>query len=418
MGRPDYENSGPPIAIFHPAFGEFKDDLHLDIEPSPQLLALAHKFIVHSLAIYSDEGKRRIAVEAIIGEMLGYAITTVVHEDKSTGDGSVVIEVTISSGKVPIEVFLLEFENEFGSGVGDPTVQAGLTARKGWAQEKVKSLRDLCCCPVFLMTIPGPYFMVSGAVFAERFFLEPLSSLYPLWGSLSYQNKLAPQVFEALRKVLQSLTNYYLQVATLPPGYHLTRCLPYIPSNIPQPQDFTFLAHAFSTQPWRAIFHATIGSDPVFVKYVTAYGQEAHTLLADHDLAPRLRFCTKIPGGLMMVVMDFIEGFSIVRDHPDGLNSALLERVQKAINLLHSKRFVFGDLRKANLMIPQDKPQKVLLVDFDWCGEEGKTRYPLLNPEIKEWHQEACPGGLIKFEHDQYMLQQLGIQPQTTSFTS
>ncbi|RPD53570.1 hypothetical protein L226DRAFT_464985, partial [Lentinus tigrinus ALCF2SS1-7] len=45
-----------------------------------------------------------------------------------------------------------------------------------------------------------------------------------------------------------------------------------------------------------------------------------------------------------------------------------------------------------------------VLIDFDWCGEEGTTRYPsdiLLEAEGL-WHVGVQRGGLIEKVHDRY----------------
>ena len=50
--------------------------------------------------------------------------------------------------------------------------------------------------------------------------------------------------------------------------------------------------------------------------------------------------------------------------------------IRRAMDLLHEKNLVFGDLRPPNILIKGDT---ALLVDFDWCGEEGKGKYMKLS---------------------------------------
>ncbi|KAH9941231.1 uncharacterized protein BXZ73DRAFT_98445 [Epithele typhae] len=78
-----------------------------------------------------------------------------------------------------------------------------------------------------------------------------------------------------------------------------------------------------------------------------------------------------------------------------------------AVTLLHKDDFVFGNLRRGNLIAQDDG--RVMLVDFDWCGKCGDAKYPLdinLDPRIP-WNTEVRPGALIKKDHDLYMLQRL-----------
>jgi len=46
----------------------------------------------------------------------------------------------------------------------------------------------------------------------------------------------------------------------------------------------------------------------VVVKFTLTYYPEAHNLLADNELAPKLDLCTKLKGGFWMVVMGRVEG--------------------------------------------------------------------------------------------------------------
>lgn len=73
--------------------------------------------------------------------------------------------------------------------------------------------------------------------------------------------------------------------------------------------------------------------------------------------------------------------------------------------MLHAHNLVSGDLRPSNVILCKDSKGAVL-VDFEWCGEEGKVFYPPpdLNEESIEWHESVCRGGKILREHDCYML--------------
>jgi hypothetical protein len=65
--------------------------------------------------------------------------------------------------------------------------------------------------------------------------------------------------------------------------------------------------------------------------------------------------------------------------------------VTPTVIALHDASYVHGDLRGPNTLLTADglKP-----IGFDWCGKEGKARYPvdiLIIPQL-EWHSDVCRG--------------------------
>ncbi|KAJ2994153.1 hypothetical protein NUW54_g7601 [Trametes sanguinea] len=120
-------------------------------------------------------------------------------------------------------------------------------------------------------------------------------------------------------------------------------------------------------------------------------------------LAPRLWHCSKDEGvGMYVVVMDRIadteERMMTEEDHAT---------LREAIALLHEHNLVFGDLREPNVLLV--KGGGLMLVDFDWCGQEGAAKYPgdMNDDGSIPWAQDAEAGQLIKKEHDLHMLTML-----------
>ena len=104
-----------------------------------------------------------------------------------------------------------------------------------------------------------------------------------------------------------------------------------------------------------------------------------------------------------MIVMDYVDGKRLERLE-EGLSDAQREQLKRALGRLHENGLVFGDLRGPNVMIKEDR---ALLVDFDWSGKEGETRYPFdLNTKI-DWAQGVEPGAVILKKHDEEMLEKL-----------
>ena len=118
----------------------------------------------------------------------------------------------------------------------------------------------------------------------------------------------------------------------------------------------------------------------VFVKFAGKYNANAHRLLANNEppLAPTLYSCTRVIGGMFMVVMEYLPGASL-RDVPLPLPATTYEAVRRdvsrALELLHEQDLVFGDLQAENLLYLPEDGGRTLLVDFDDVGHDGKDRY-------------------------------------------
>lgn len=85
------------------------------------------------------------------------------------------------------------------------------------------------------------------------------------------------------------------------------------------------------------------------------------------------------------------------------LTALVVHRVREAVEVLHSHNYVFGDLRRPNIIQTKDG---MMLIDLDWVNIEGKARHPAdisLDGGIP-WHPEVKRGSLIKKEHDLYMI--------------
>ncbi|KAF9512706.1 hypothetical protein BS47DRAFT_1043884 [Hydnum rufescens UP504] len=113
-----------------------------------------------------------------------------------------------------------------------------------------------------------------------------------------------------------------------------------------------------------------------------------------------------------MVVMEFLEGKNAHTLFPSGrLPESTFGLVEEAMNILHAKSIVFGDLRPPNIIITNEG--KPMLIDFDWCGEDNSARYP---PDLNDtadirWHSGVARNGLMSIEHDKFMLDAMRPDP-------
>jgi serine/threonine protein kinase len=153
----------------------------------------------------------------------------------------------------------------------------------------------------------------------------------------------------------------------------------------------------------------------IVIKFVERYGVEAHKLLEEMDAAPRLLYYGKVGvsdehptyGHLRMVVMEYLDGITANQAQMlDQLPSTFIEEVERILGQLHENGFVFGDLRGANIMVTRNN--KVKFLDFDWAGQAGVSRYPLLLSQQIQWPDGVGEGlAVMEKQHDIDMLSRL-----------
>ena len=108
-----------------------------------------------------------------------------------------------------------------------------------------------------------------------------------------------------------------------------------------------------------------------------------------------------------MVVMDYLDPttFKHVSDPDTDLKAA----VYKAVDVLHDRRLVHGDLRDCNVMYRKVNGAWIaLLLDFDWSGKYGEVRYPGTINRITVDRPAGVQGAKpILMEHDRAMIELL-----------
>jgi len=174
----------------------------------------------------------------------------------------------------------------------------------------------------------------------------------------------------------------------------------------------------------QSLFLAEYQGRTVVVKFCERYGEDAPRVLANAGLAPRLHYCSKVVGGLFMVVMEQVDGrdwYSEFR-HRD-LPQSVLDDIERALGKLHGAMLVYGDMRRPNIMVVKKSKcrnddsdsdsdldeWRGLLIDFDWSGRVGVVKYPpTLNTcgEIK-WAKGVEPATAIRPKHDLDMLKRI-----------
>jgi Ser/Thr protein kinase RdoA (MazF antagonist) len=67
---------------------------------------------------------------------------------------------------------------------------------------------------------------------------------------------------------------------------------------------------------------------------------------------------------------------------------------------------VFGDFHGPNIIVNPDG-KSIVLVDFEWCGEDGVVRYPADISTTLMWHDDVYGCLPIGKQHDTFRLEYL-----------
>ena len=132
-------------------------------------------------------------------------------------------------------------------------------------------------------------------------------------------------------------------------------------------------------------------------------------MCADSGYAPELLHVERniIPTWIV-VIMAYIE--DAVQLKETNLSQEdyeqVMETVDKAVQLLHDRNYVFGDLRSNNVLVR--RTQTVFLIDFDWVGQHGNDVYPsFMNHMDIQWPDGAEDSKTMLKEHDLEWLERL-----------
>ncbi|KAG2052546.1 hypothetical protein BDR06DRAFT_515094 [Suillus hirtellus] len=325
-------------------------------------------------------------------------------------------------GDIPIHLVVVEEKNEVGDGGSDPSVQASFSFVHLTRDSQYTELRSKCNCPTFLVAHAGPWLAVLGAVFTDKYIVQRLTDFIwiPARSALDDDQFLRiGRVLYALRKSVAQLRDWYDNVLECgEPPYDASR--PTVHSRF-YPTPNTYLRDEIPVQfkyEWPlerdascATYLAKTQEDnpiDVVVKFATRYGEDVHKVMAEAGFAPKLLYYGKIDvvqgmpsyGGLRMVVMEYVDGTTACSSL--RLPRSFHQELEDAIKYCHGKGFVFGDLRKPNIMITKDG--KVQLIDFDWAGRKGEVKYPVSTSPAINWPKGAQGLGPILEEHDRDML--------------
>ncbi|KAG2423370.1 hypothetical protein HYH02_015342 [Chlamydomonas schloesseri] len=144
----------------------------------------------------------------------------------------------------------------------------------------------------------------------------------------------------------------------------------------------------------------------VVVKLCRKYGVPAHQAWAGLGLAPQINFVEQLPGGWILIEMEWLPEpeWRQLSDLQQGAElEEALAAVREALECAHTETgMVHGDVRPPNCMVRRSSSNgwEVRFVDFEWAGDAGQATYPAcLNPDIP-WPDGVAYGTQLQREHD------------------
>jgi hypothetical protein len=379
------EDSSIPVCLMNPVFAEFVHDLK-HIEVSSTDYAFVDALTRSMCEAFHLEGDRVKAFHSLFNQYIGRYLSTIMIKSSVT-DGS----FTWGNGALYCN---LEVKVEKGSGRGDPYMQN--------IAFYINSLPDSTSAsnqyPCFLLELCGTAFSVSGILNTNHHIVcDPLSPTYQLLCYQEFNMFLAiTKLFASLRKALINLGPIEFNKGFLP-----ISSFPY-PSSFSDRRSGSQFQIQYLKKMKKLLFSAKIlNSDMrVIVKFCSRYNQDVHLFCHSCGFAPALISCTAV-GNYIVVVMEKL----VLRDlrNDELKNPEIQQQIRYMASRLKEKSFVHGDMRLSNILFDTCS-KRVVLVDYDWSGIDGKDTYPpLMNPSIR-WPKGASTGQPLRHEHDLYWL--------------
>jgi hypothetical protein len=147
-GRPAV-NYGPPPSLFNPALAKLTDALRKpEIAPSPDMLRLAHEFIVFQSDFFRDEKERTKDLKERMPAIFDIYGSTCAWEDKETG-AAARMDATWSTKVHDAPFMVLEVKNETGLD-GDAMLQSTLGYTKILCRDQVRHSLYFTVCVNFV----------------------------------------------------------------------------------------------------------------------------------------------------------------------------------------------------------------------------------------------------------------------------
>ncbi|ESK88924.1 hypothetical protein Moror_13206 [Moniliophthora roreri MCA 2997] len=420
------ETVAPPIELYHPVFASFLSYARdKNLEVPEEVLCDTAELIRQCSAIDASESPDAGYRQTLANILRTPVDIQVVHQDGTFSGCTSPLPTPMNVSAAP---YIVDFESHLGSSGFDPTVQLSFSYARFYSQKNRAPIRNISCCPSFLISLASPWIAILGAVMTSRTIVQRLSSYEWLACSrvLDYD-----QVFNigrllyALRLAIAELKEYYSTLAapTVLPGHIAPRFCPSITSFIDsneQTVNFSYVTPLLH-YPMCGIFLVKLvdgegaGTFAV-VKFIRRYGAAAHTWMAERGFAPRLIQHTSLGskyGSLALVVMEYIDGETLDDLYPAGVPDEVRHVIRRALDVLGEGGFIYGDLQKQNIMLARSNgdesvEKRLRFIDFDWACREGDgVRYPFHLSRLVRELSGADDYEIIERKHQESMFEKL-----------
>ena len=134
------------------------------------------------------------------------------------------------------------------------------------------------------------------------------------------------------------------------------------------------------------LYKCTYNEQQVVVKFTRSYGTDVHEYMYQSGFAPKLIDFTKLDGGWIVVLMEFVDGDRVQKEEAQECKHFIEAHI---LPKLQEKNYVHGDLRLSNIIRFN---KKFIVIDYDWAGTNGEARFPV---NLLQWPKSVNPGGFI-----------------------
>ncbi|KIK78612.1 hypothetical protein PAXRUDRAFT_16777 [Paxillus rubicundulus Ve08.2h10] len=396
--RPPSAAEVVPATLLHPVFGQFLDDCETH-EITKEDSSLTRELSAAMSTFYSDEASRAQAVRDVFAKGGIRFSSTEIEGTEYITDGDISLD--------GYRFFIAEFKNEVGCTGAEPYAQASLHYLE--ATRRYAATMGHSALPCFIVLAFGPYLAFAGASWNLRPVVQVLSTTLPMHyhSSDTKMRTTVARHLGSLKKAIGTLEEHYRDLShrARPDSMPYSQLFPYPTSFTCRQhgtqQNFKYSHQLFSE---KLLFFGSLAStDAICIKFVRRYSQQVHLRCASMGCAPALLGFESIPGGWFMVVMDALPSDYVCLDNFQA-SDGCLGRIKDQLIQLHGDGFVHGDIRSTNIVVSKDET-KFMILDFDWAGKFGETRYPM-NVNTTEIHRPegVIDGALIHAGHDIAML--------------
>ncbi|KAF5366195.1 hypothetical protein D9758_005788 [Tetrapyrgos nigripes] len=407
-----------PVELYHPAFLHFLQDVETNaLSPSPEILADTVGLMTSIIANSSSPSQKESAMDQLLA-VLGISRGFVPNGSDPTPSPSSVILYPSTPRKAALAAIVIE-GLKFGSS-NDPTAEVFYVYKKLWAQPERRRWMESSSSPTFLIALTGSWLCIYGAIWTTKPIIQRLTDMMWLGVSpLLNENKLSriAGTLSSARQGIDTLKHFYEDLELGSPSLNdkHPRFYPSV-TTYPCPRrpgkhiEFEYVEPMEKETHICVTYRARTTPSP-YADEGTALETLLSKLFYRGPLSPNSE--------LSMVVMDYFPSETLTSI---SLSMEICDEVylgvKKALDVLHEAGFVFGDLRRSNVLVQrgggyegaiegESGEVKVVLVNFARAGRAGIARYPAFLTSMMLYPEGAGPWKEIRKEHDDWMLESL-----------